>query len=64
MAWAQVEIEGECQRLKMGLVPGLAREMLLGHDWVGTHKLLQLKEGLQGEWEEQKKGNDFLEKTS
>ena len=63
MAWTDIEIEGEYGRLKVGMVTGLTRDMLLGRDWVGAHKLLRLKEVLQGGCREQDDKNDFFKNT-
>ena len=40
MAWAEVEVVDETCRLKVVVVPGLSKEMLLGKDWVGAHQLI------------------------
>ena len=52
--WANVQIGNDCRRMKVGVVPGLSREMLLGRDWEGASDLLKNKEGLVGECETSK----------
>ena len=50
--------------MKVGIVPGLSREMLLGRDWVGANKMLNLKESLQGDCVERIREMDFLGESS
>lgn len=53
MAWAEKEIKGEQRRLKVGIAPGLSREMLLGRDWTGLDELCKTltspRDGLSAE---------------
>uniref|UniRef100_A0ABM5GER0 CCHC-type domain-containing protein n=1 Tax=Pogona vitticeps TaxID=103695 RepID=A0ABM5GER0_9SAUR len=57
--WADVQIGSECRRMKVGIAPGLSREMLLGRDWEGASELLNKKEGLIGDCEISQIETDF-----
>ena len=50
--------------MKIGIVPGLSREMLLGRDWVGDKTLSESKEGMQGDCFRIEMGDDFLQETT
>uniref|UniRef100_A0ABM5FW80 CCHC-type domain-containing protein n=1 Tax=Pogona vitticeps TaxID=103695 RepID=A0ABM5FW80_9SAUR len=62
--WATVKVGDDERHMKIGVVPGLTREMLLGRDWVGSRNVGAVKEGLQGDEEDSKDQSDFLQRTS
>ncbi|XP_042299936.1 uncharacterized protein LOC121917889, partial [Sceloporus undulatus] len=47
--WVNVEVAGIARRLRVGVVPTLRREALLGRDWLEWRQLLQEREALEGE---------------
>ncbi|XP_078240795.1 uncharacterized protein LOC144586395 [Pogona vitticeps] len=62
--WANVQIGNDCRRMKVGIAPGLSREMLLGRDWEGASELLNSKEGLVGECKLNQIETDFGKEVS
>ncbi|XP_078244616.1 uncharacterized protein LOC140705774 [Pogona vitticeps] len=62
--WAEVKVGEEKRKMKVGIVPGLSREMLLGRDWVGDRTLAECKEVMQGDCVKIEVGDDFLQETT
>lgn len=46
-AWAWVQVGNEERKLKVGIVPELIPEMLLGRNWEGLEHLIQWRERIQ-----------------